>query len=161
MKKKKDIGRWILFSYVVFSRDTKISLDFKEIKPVHPKRNQSWILIGRTDTKAETPILWPPDAKSWLIWKDPDERLKAGGKGDDRGWDGWMASSTQWTWVWINFRSWWWTGKPGMLQSMGTWLSNWTEPKANLKKILKVKTQKHIPGKYEKQYNTAYYYPTK
>ena len=46
------------------------------------------------------------------------ERLKAGGKGDDRGWDGWMASSTQWTWVWVSSRSWWWTGRPGMLQSM-------------------------------------------
>ena len=59
------------------------------------------------------------------------ERWKAGGKGDDREWDGWMASPTQWTWVWENSRSWWWTGKPGMLQSMGsqswTWLSDWTE----------------------------------
>ena len=47
------------------------------------------------------------------------ERLKAGGEGDDRGWDGWMASPTQWTWVWASSRSWWLTGKPGMLQSMG------------------------------------------
>ena len=56
------------------------------------------------------------------------ERLKAGGEGDDRGWDGWMASPTQCTWVWVNSGSYWWTGKPGMLQSMGsqsqTWLSN-------------------------------------
>ena len=59
------------------------------------------------------------------------ERLKAGGEGDDRGWDGWMASLTQWTWVWVNSGSLWWTGKPGVLQSMGlqswTWLSDWTE----------------------------------
>ena len=48
------------------------SLDCKEIQPVHPKGNQSWIFIGRTDAEAETPILWPPDVKSWLIWKDPD-----------------------------------------------------------------------------------------
>ena len=48
------------------------------------------------------------------------ERLKAGGEGEDRGWDGWMASPTQWTWVWISSRSWWWTGKPGVLQSMGS-----------------------------------------
>ena len=62
------------------------------------------------------------------------ERLKAGGEGDDRGWDGWMASPTQWTWVWVNSRSWWWTGRPGMLQSMGSqrvehdWVTelNWT-----------------------------------
>ena len=48
------------------------------------------------------------------------ERLRAGGEGDDRGWDGWMVSLTQWTWIWVNSRSWWWTGKPGMLQSMGS-----------------------------------------
>ena len=48
------------------------------------------------------------------------ERLKAGGEGDDRGWDGWMASPTQWTWVWASSRSWWWTGRPGVLQSMGS-----------------------------------------
>ena len=59
------------------------------------------------------------------------ERLKAGGEGDDRGWDGWMASLTQWIWVWVNSRSWWFTGRPGVLQPMGSqrvrWLSNWTE----------------------------------
>ena len=59
------------------------------------------------------------------------EKLKAGGEGDDRGWDGWMASLTQWTWVWVSSRSWWWTGRPGVLQFMGsqslTWLSDWTE----------------------------------
>ena len=48
------------------------------------------------------------------------ERLRAGGEGDDRGWDGWMASPTQWTWVWVNSRSWWWAGRPGVLQSMGS-----------------------------------------
>ena len=55
-------------------------------------------------------------------WKRPWswERLKAGGEGDNRGWDGWMASPTQWTWVWVNSGSWWWTGRPGMLQSMGS-----------------------------------------
>ena len=52
------------------------------------------------------------------------ERLRAGGEGDDRGWDGWMASLTQWTWVWVISGSWWWSGRPGVLQSMG---SNWTE----------------------------------
>ena len=48
------------------------------------------------------------------------ERLRAGGEGDDRGWDGWMASPTQWTWVWVNSRSWWWTGKPSVLRFMGS-----------------------------------------
>ena len=82
------------------------------------KGNQPWIFIGRTD--AESPILWPPDAKS-LLWKRPWcwERLKAW-EGDDRGWAGWMASATGWTWVWASSRSWWWTGKPGVLQSMGS-----------------------------------------
>ena len=59
------------------------------------------------------------------------ERLKAGGERDDRGWDGWMASPTRWTWVWVSSRSWWWTRMPGVLQSMGsqsqTWLSDWIE----------------------------------
>ena len=63
------------------------------------------------------------------------ERLKVGGEGDNRGWDGWMASLAQWTWVWVNSGSWWWTGRPGMLQSMGSqrtghdWATelNWTE----------------------------------
>ena len=74
-----------------------------------------------TDAKAETPILWPPDVKSWLTGKDWCwGGLGAGGEGDDRGWDGWMASQTRWTWVWMNSRSWWWTGRPGVLQFMGS-----------------------------------------
>ena len=70
---------------------------------------------------------------TYSIWKDPDAggKLKAG-EGDDKEWDGWMASPTQWTWVWVGFGSWWWTGKPGVLQSMGsqrdtTERLNWTE----------------------------------
>ena len=55
------------------------------------------------------------------------ERLKVGGEGDDRGWGGWMASLTQWTWVWVNSGSWWWTGRPGVLQSMGSQKSDTTE----------------------------------
>ena len=99
---------------------TLYSLDCKEIKPVDPKGNQSWIFIGRTDTEA--PILWPPDVKRWLIRKKPWcwERLKAGGERDDRGWDGWMASLTQRTWVWASSGRWWKTRKPGMLESMGS-----------------------------------------
>ena len=60
------------FWTVVLEKMLESPLDSKEIQPVHPKRNQSWILIGRTDAAAETPILWPPNAKSWLIWTDPD-----------------------------------------------------------------------------------------
>ena len=200
------------------------------MKPVHPKGHQSWIFIGKTDAEAETPILWPPDSKSWPIGKQPNggedwrqkemgmaddemiryhhqlnghefeqtlgdsegqrslmcysrrdhkesdmtslqnnsnnscfhlcfgsswnsstlatsceelthwkrlwcwEGLRAG-EGDDRGWDGWMASLTRWIWIWVNSGSWWWTGRPGMLRFMGSqrvrhdWATelNWTE----------------------------------
>ena len=60
------------FWTVVLEKTLESPLDSKEIQPIHPKENQSWIVIGRTDAEAETPILWPPDAKNWLIWKDPD-----------------------------------------------------------------------------------------
>ena len=75
--------------------------------------------------------------KEMTHWKSPWcwERLRAGGEGDDRGWDGWMASSTQWTWVWVNSWSWWWTGRSGVLRFMGlqrvghNWATelNWAE----------------------------------
>ena len=57
---------------MVLEKTLESPLDRKEIQPVHPKGDQSWVFIGRTDVEAETPILWPPDAKSWLTWKDPD-----------------------------------------------------------------------------------------
>jgi len=63
---------------MVLEKTLESPLDCKEIQPVHPKGDQSWVLIGGTDVEAETPILWPPDAKSWLILKDPDA-------GKDRG----------------------------------------------------------------------------
>ena len=90
-------------------------------KPVNPKGNQPWMFIGKTDAEAEVPILWPPDIKSWFIGKDPDagKKLKAGEEGDVRGWDGWMVSLTQWTWVWANSERWWRTGKPSVQTSMG------------------------------------------
>ena len=116
--------RWALknwcFWTVVLEKTLESPLDCKEIQPVHPKGNWSWVFIGRTDVEGETPIFWPPDAQSWLTGKDWCwERLRAGGEGDDRGWDGWMASLTQWTWVSVNSRNWWWTGRPGVLQFMG------------------------------------------
>ena len=60
------------FWTVVLAKTLESLLDCKEIQPVHPKGNQSWVFIGRTDAEAETPTLWPPDAENWLIWKDPD-----------------------------------------------------------------------------------------
>ena len=187
-------------------------LDCKELQPVHPKGNQSWIFIGRTEAEAEIPILWPPDAKNWLFRKDPDAgkdwRQEEKGTTEDEM-DGitdamdislssvqfssvqslshvqlcypmncstpgllvhhqlpeftqthvhWIGDAIQpshplsslsppalnlsqhqglfWFplgWVWVGSRNWWWTGKPDMLQSLGsqsqTWLSNWTELK--------------------------------
>ena len=85
---------WVLknwcFWTVVLEKTLDSPLDCKEVHPVHSKGDQSWMFIGRTDVEAETPIHWLPDAKSWLIWKDPDawKDLRVGGEGDDRGWDG-------------------------------------------------------------------------
>ena len=122
------LKNWCFWT-VVLEKTLESPLDCKEIKSVHPKGNQSWIFIGRTDAEAETPILWPPDLKNWLIGKDPGcwEGLKAGGEADDIGWDGWMASPTQWTWVWTSAGSWWWTWEPGVLQSMDGRESDTTE----------------------------------
>ena len=127
-------------------------LDCKEIQSVHPTGYIQWIispeyspdgmmlnlklqyfghLMGRTDL-LEKSFQQKPFQKIFpWCW----ERLKAVGEGDDRGWDCWMASQTQWTWVWVRSRSWWWSGRPGMLQSMGlqrvrhNWANelNWTE----------------------------------
>ena len=76
-------------------------LDCKKVQPVHSEGDQPWDFFGKNDAKAETPVLWPPHVKHWLIGKDfwCWEGLRAGGEGDDRGWDGWMASPTRWTWV--------------------------------------------------------------
>ena len=110
------------FWTVVLEKTLESPLDCKEIKPVNPKGNQSWICIGRTDAKTETPILWPPDAKNWLIGKDPDagndwRREKKGMTEDEMvGWHHWLNGR----WVWASSGSWWWTGKPGVLQSTGS-----------------------------------------
>ena len=89
----------LCFWTVVLEKTLESFLDCKEIQPVHPKGNQSWIFIGKTYVEAETSILWSPEELTPLkrpwFW----ERLKARGEGDDRGWDGWMASLTLWTWV--------------------------------------------------------------
>ena len=140
--KKTECQRIDAFEQWYCRRLLRVPLEYKEIKPVDLKGNYSWIFIGnglenpmnrgawqaiihgvisvrhnlvtkpfteRTD--AEAPILWPPNVmkRPWC-W----ERLKAG-EGDDRGWDGWMALPTWWTWVWTSSGSWWWTGKPGIL----------------------------------------------
>ena len=131
------------FWTVVLEKTLENPLDCKEIQPVHPKGNKSWILTGRTDVEAGNSNTLATWFEELTHWKRPWywERLKVGGEGDDRGWDGWMVSLTQWTWVWVNSRSWWWIGRPGVLQSMGSqrvrhdWLTepNWTEAERNLK----------------------------
>ena len=127
------LNNWCFWN--VLEKTLENPLDFKEIQPVHPKGNQSWIFIGRTDAETETPILGPPDGKNWLTGKRPWcwERLKVGGEGDNSGWDGWMASLTQWTWVWVDLAV---GDGQGGLVSCGSWghkeldmteWLNWTE----------------------------------
>ena len=97
------LKNWYFWT-VLLDKTLESPLDSEEIKPVNPKGNQPWIFIGRTDAEAEAPILWPPNAKSWLTGKDSDVGKDWGQeeKGGDRGWNAWMASLTQWTWVWAN-----------------------------------------------------------
>ena len=109
------------FLSVVLEKTLESPLDCKEIQLVHSEGDQSWVFFGRNDAKAETPVLWPPHVKNWLIGKDWCwEGLRVGGAGDDRGWDGWMASPTQRTWVWVDSGIWWWTGRPGVQRFMGS-----------------------------------------
>ena len=126
----KKTKHWkLMFWTMVLEKTLESPLDCKEIQPVHPEGDQSWVFIGRTDAEAESPILWPPHAKSWLIGKRPWswEGLGAGGEGDNRRWDGWMASPTRWAWVWVNSGCWWWIGRPGLLRFMGVTESDMTE----------------------------------
>jgi len=107
------------FWTVVLEKSLESPLECKEIKPVNPKGNQTWIFTGSTDAEAETPILWPPERrtdsleKTLMLGKIEDRRRRG-----QKRWDNWMASPIRWTWVWASSRNWWWTGKPGMLQSM-------------------------------------------
>ena len=94
--KKAECRRTDAFELWHWRRLLKSPLDCKEIQPVHPNGDQSWVFIGRTDDKAEIPILWPPDVKSWLIWKDPDARQdwreeeKGTAEDEMAGWHHWL-----------------------------------------------------------------------
>ena len=119
------IKKWLSTQELMFlncgaGEDSWESTVLQGDKTINSKGNQPWIFIGRTDAEVEALILWPRDAKSWLIEKDWCwETLKVKGEKGSRGWDGWMASLTQWAWIWANSGRQWRTGKPGVLQSMG------------------------------------------
>ena len=113
------LKNWCFWT-VVLEKTLESPLDCKEIHPVHPKGDQSWVFIGRTDAEAEAPIsghlMWRTDSleKTLMLGKIEGSRKR----GWQRMW--WLYASPTWrTWVWASSRSWWWTGKPGMLQSMG------------------------------------------
>ena len=111
------------FPTVLLEKTLESSLDCKEIKPVNSIGNQSWIYIGRTDAEAGAPILWPPDAKSWLLGKDPDTRKdwRQKEKRDSRGWDGWMASPSHW-------KDWCWSWSSNTLATWCEELTSWKRP---------------------------------
>ena len=122
------------FWTVVLEKTLESPLDCKEIQPVNSKGDQPWAFFGRNDAEAETPVLWPPHAKltHWIrLWCW--EGLRAGEEGDGRGWHGWMAWLTRWTWVWVNSRI---GDEQGSLDCCDSWdykesdmteLLNWNE----------------------------------
>ena len=119
-KESLALKNWCFWS-VVLKKTLESPLDCKEIQPIHPEGDKSRLFIGRTDAEAETPILWPPDAKNRLTGKDPDAGKEWGqeeGMTEDEmaRWHHWI----RWTWVWVDSGSWWWTGRPGMLWFMGS-----------------------------------------
>ena len=110
------------FWTVVLEKTLKSPLDCKRIQPVNPKWNQSQIFTGKTDAEVEAPVVWPNDAKSQFIRKDPDagkdwgQKEKGATEDEMVGWHHWLS----WTWIWANSGRQWRTGKPGVLQSMGS-----------------------------------------
>ena len=139
---------WCFWTVVLKTLESP--LDYKEIQPVHSKEiSPGCSLEG---------LIWSWSSNSLATWceelthwKRPWcwERLRAGGEGDDRGWDGWMASSTQWTWVWLDSGSWRWTRRPSVLWFMGsqsqTQLNDWTE----LNSMLTLKQNCKVPLRKE------------
>ena len=140
-----DHNGWALkngcFQIVMLEKTLESPLNSKQIKPVYPieinpEYSLEWQML-KLKLQYFGHLMWRTDSleKTQWCWG----RLKAGGEGDNRGWDGWMASPIWWIWVWTSFRSWWWKGKPDLLQSMGsqrvmTEHLNWTE------KINKIKS---------------------
>ena len=132
-KESKTLKNWCFWT-VVLEKTLENPLDCKEIKPVNPKGNQSWKfslegIMLKLKLQYFGHLLRTNSLEKALMLG----RLKAVWEGDDRGWDGWMASLTRCTWVWASSGSWWWTEKPYVLQSMGLQMPytterlNWTE----------------------------------
>ena len=125
------------FWTVVLEKTLESPLDCKEIQPVHSEGDQPWDFFGRNDAKAEAPVLWPPHVKSWLIGKDCDagrdwgQEKKGTTEDEMTGWHHWLDGHE----LWVYSRSWWWTGRPGVLRFMVSqivrhdWVIelNWTE----------------------------------
>ena len=113
MDSERALKNWCFWT-VVLENTIESPLENKGIKLVNLKGNQPSIFSERTAVEAEAPIFWPPDVnsleKTLMLWKIEDRRIRG-----TRGWDGWMASLTQWTWTWANSRRWWGTEKPGVL----------------------------------------------
>ena len=135
--KKAECWRIDAFELWCWRRLLRVPWTARKIQPVHPKGDQSWVFIGKTD--AETSNTLATWCEELTHWKSPWcwEALGAEGEGDNRGWDGWMASPAWCTWVWMNSGSWWWRGRPGCnswghKESDMTERLNWTELKTVL-----------------------------
>ena len=133
--KESQVPKNWCFWTVMLEKTLESALDCKDIKPVRPKGDLSWMFIGRTDAEAETPILWPPNGKNWFIRKDPDA-------GKDWRWEEKgmteveMVGWTQWTWVWASSGRWWrtkgiWHAAVHGITKSWTWLSDWTTTTEN------------------------------
>ena len=126
---EKSKGSWApknwCFWTVVLEKTLEGPLDCKEIQPVHSKGDQSWVFFERNDAEAETPVLWPPHAKSWLIGKDSDagrdwgQEEKGMTEGEMAGWHH-RLDGHEFEWCWVGVGCWWWTGRPGVLWFMGS-----------------------------------------